>query len=165
WASATSTVPMSKGSSSKAPNGPFQTSVLTRASTEQTCSMLRGPMSRIISSPPTPSTATTREGALAANVLATTASTRNMSSRPLAFALRLSCDRARVRPEILLAQRFSHGMSARGQKGIGHAAADDERVDLCEQAAEQVELGRHLGPADDRRERTDRGLQYFRQRL
>jgi hypothetical protein len=40
-----------------------------------------------------------------------------------------------------------------------------ERVDLCEQAAEQVELGRHLGPADDRRERTDRDLQYFRERL
>src|SRR5262249_53500435 len=81
-ASATSTVLMSKGSSSKAPNGPFQTSVLTRASTEQTRSMLRGPMSRIISSSPTPATATTCEGAFAANVLATTASTGNTSSRP-----------------------------------------------------------------------------------
>src|SRR5262249_37003679 len=36
-----------------------------------------------------------------------------------------------------------------------------ERVDLCEQAAEQVEFGRHLGPDDDRRERTDRDLQSF----
>ena len=40
-----------------------------------------------------------------------------------------------------------------------------ERVDLCEQAAEQVELGRHLGPADDRREWTDRALQYFSERV
>jgi hypothetical protein len=67
--------------------------------------------------------------------------------------------------KIALAQRFSHGMSARGQKGIGHAAADDERVDFCEQAAEQVELGRYLGSADDRGERTDGGLQYVGERL
>ena len=51
--SATSTVPMSKGSSSKAPNGPFQTSVLLRANTEITCSIVRGPMSRIMSPAPT----------------------------------------------------------------------------------------------------------------
>src|SRR5262245_2965581 len=65
-----------------------------------------------------------------------------------AFGLRLGHDLARGRQEIALAQRFSHEMSARGQKSIGHAAADDERVDLCEQAAEQVELGRYLGSAD-----------------
>src|SRR6516162_2474220 len=82
-----------------------------------------------------------------------------------AFGLRLGHDLARGRQEIALAQRFAHGMSARGQKGIGHAAADDESVDFCEQAAEQVELGRHLGSADDRRERTDRCLQHFRERL
>ena len=52
-----------------------------------TCSMLRGPMSRIISSVPTLSTATTREGAFALNSLATTASTGSTISQPLAFAL------------------------------------------------------------------------------
>src|SRR5262249_17341056 len=82
----------------------------------------------------------------------------------MAFGLRLGHDLARGRQEISLAQRFAHGMSARGQKGIGHASADDERVDLCEQAAEQVELGRYLGSADDRRERTGWGLQYVRER-
>src|SRR5215831_10100470 len=82
-----------------------------------------------------------------------------------ALALRLGHDLLRGRQEIVLAQRFSHGMSARGQKGIGHAAADDESVDFCEQAAEQVELGRYLGSADDRRERTDGSLQYVRERL
>src|SRR5262249_54923225 len=66
-------------------------------------------------------------------------------------------DLARGRQQIELAQRFAHGMSARGQKGIGHAAADDERVDLREQAAEQVELGRHLGAAADRCERMGSG--------
>ena len=52
-ASATATVPVSNGSTSKAPNGPFQTRVFERASTEMTCSMLRGPISRIMSVAPT----------------------------------------------------------------------------------------------------------------
>src|SRR5450631_66712 len=80
-ASATSTVPLSNGSISKAPNGPFQTSVFERASTEITCSTLRGPMSRIISFSPTRSISTTREGASASNFSATTTSTGSTSSR------------------------------------------------------------------------------------
>src|SRR5262245_38382663 len=154
---------MSKGSSSKAPNGPFQTSIFTRASTEQTCSMLREPMSRIISS-------------------SATAVHRNHARRRVrrerfgnygvdrqyeltAFGLRFGHDLACGRQEIALAQRFAHGMSACGQEGVGHAAADDESVDFCKQVAEQIELGRYLGSADDRRERADWGLQHFGERL
>ena len=39
------------------------------------------------------------------------------------------------------------------QEGVGHAAADDQDVDLLDQIAEQLELGRDLGAADDRRDR------------
>src|SRR5580658_9347272 len=74
-ASATSTVPLSNGSYSKAPNGPFQTKVLARARTEMTYSIVRGPMSRIMSVAPTSSTETTRQGACAASLCATTTST------------------------------------------------------------------------------------------
>src|SRR5262249_47037606 len=56
-------------------------------------------------------------------------------------------------------------MSARGEKGIRHAAADDEDIHLGEQVAEQVELSRYLGSADDRGERTDGAVQHFRERL
>ena len=82
-----------------------------------------------------------------------------------AFGLRLGHDLACGRQEIALAQRLTHRISPRGQKRVGHAAADDESVDLCQQVAEQVKLGRHLGSADDRRERTGRALQYFCERL
>src|SRR5262249_14305481 len=45
------------------------------------------------------------------------------------------------------------------------ARGEDGGVHRWEQAAEQVELGRCLGSADDRRERTGRGLQYVCERL
>ena len=50
---ATALVPASKGGSSKAPNGPFQTSVLATPSSASISATDFGPMSRIISSSPT----------------------------------------------------------------------------------------------------------------
>ena len=70
-----------------------------------TCSTLRGPISRIMSSAPTSSTRRTRDGACAANFCATTASTGSTISRLSDFALaRMS--RA-VGDQIVLAQRFA----------------------------------------------------------
>ncbi len=85
-ASAISIVASSNGSISKAPTGPFHSKVFDRASAEMTCSTLRGPRSRIISSSPTASTATTLEGACGASSRATTASVGSRISRPLASA-------------------------------------------------------------------------------
>ena len=65
----------------------------------------------------------------------------------------------------MFAQRFTDRISARGEKGVGHAAADDEDVHVGEQVAEQVELGRYLGSADDRRERTHRRVQHVCERF
>ncbi len=53
------------------------------------------------------------------------------------------------------ARSFSHSdlpisFALREQEGVGHAAADDEHVDLVDEIAEELELGRHLGAADDR---------------
>ena len=113
-ASATSTVPVSNGSTSKAPNGPFQTRVLERASTEMTCSMLRGPMSKIMSVEPTSSTATTRVGTFAASFCATTTSTGSTISRLSALALaRMSRG---VVDQIVLAQRLADRLALRGEK-------------------------------------------------
>ena len=38
------------------------------------------------------------------------------------------------------------------QEGVGHAAADDQEVDLVDEVAEELELGRDFGAADDRRD-------------
>ncbi len=46
-----------------------------------------------------------------------------------------------------------------GQERIGHAAADDQEIDLFGQIAEQLELGRDLGAADHRRQRAGRIFQ------
>ena len=40
-------------------------------------------------------------------------------------------------------------MALRGQEGVGHAASDDERVDLGRQDLEDGQLVGHLGAADD----------------
>ena len=55
--------------------------------------------------------------------------------------------------QIMLAQRFADFDAARGEEGVGHSAADDQMIDLADQVAEHVELGRDLGAADHRRDR------------
>ena len=54
-------------------------------------------------------------------------------------------------------------MPERRQESIGHAAADDQQIDLGEQVAEQIELGRYLGAAHDRGNRSGRRLQHLRE--
>ena len=57
----------------------------------------------------------------------------------------------RLAGKLMLAQRLADIDSARGEKRIGHAAADDQMVDLGDEVTEHVELGRDLGAADHRR--------------
>ena len=64
--------------------------------------------------------------------------------------LRRRDDRARFVGEILLAQRLADAFALGEQERVGHAAADDEDVDLVHEIFEQIELGRHFGAADDR---------------
>ena len=52
--------------------------------------------------------------------------------------------------QVMLAERLADVDAARGEKGVGHAAADDQMIDLAEQVAEHGKLGRDLGPADHR---------------
>src|SRR5699024_11022851 len=40
--------------------------------------------------------------------------------------------------------------TARGKKGVGHATADHQLVDLQDQISEKLELGRDLGASDHR---------------
>ena len=53
----------------------------------------------------------------------------------------------------MLAQRLADIDAARGEEGVGHAAADDQMIDLADEMAEHGELGRDLGAADHRRDR------------
>ena len=55
-----------------------------------------------------------------------------------------------------LDQRLADAVALRGEEGVGDAAADDQLVDLAEQALEHRELGRHLRAGDDRDQRTRR---------
>ena len=68
------------------------------------------------------------------------------------------------------AMSFSHsdlptGVPLREQEGVGHAAAEHQDVDPRDQIAEQLELGRHLGAADQRDERPLRVVERAGQRL
>jgi len=52
----------------------------------------------------------------------------------------------------------------RGKEGVGHAAADDQRVDVIKEIAEEIELGGNFGAADDGRDRALRRVQRLLQR-
>ncbi|EGE56036.1 hypothetical protein RHECNPAF_770084 [Rhizobium etli CNPAF512] len=67
--------------------------------------------------------------------------------------------------EIMFAERLADIGAAGGDEGVGHAAADDERVDLLDEVHQQVDLGRDLGTADNCDHRADRGAEAFFQRF
>ena len=58
--------------------------------------------------------------------------------------------------KFVLAQRLADIDAARGEEGVGHAAADDQVLDLADEVLEHGQLGRNLGPADHRRDRAAR---------
>ena len=49
--------------------------------------------------------------------------------------------------EVTFGERLAHAVAIGQQEGVGHGAADHQRIDLLHEVAEQVELGRDLGPA------------------
>jgi hypothetical protein len=49
---------------------------------------------------------------------------------------------------VALHQGLAHGAPLRGEEGVGHRAADDERVDLAEQRLDDGDLVAHLGAAE-----------------
>ena len=67
--------------------------------------------------------------------------------------------------EILLRQRLADADTLRMQEGVGHAAADHQRIDLADEVFEQVDLGRDLRAADDRDHRLGRRFQRLAQRV
>ena len=58
-----------------------------------------------------------------------------------------------------LAERVADFAALRRCEGVGHTAADDDRIDLLHQVFEDRDLGRNFRPADDRRERAP-GVQH-----
>ncbi len=73
--------------------------------------------------------------------------------------------RSAVGGEILLGQRLADRDALGVQEGVGHAAADHQRVDLVDEVFEQVDLGRDLGAADDRDDGLGRRAQRLLQRV
>ncbi len=71
-----------------------------------------------------------------------------------ALGFRLREDGAGGVGEVMLGERSADVLALRRQERVGHAAADDQHVDLGREVAEEIELGRDLGAADDRGERT-----------
>ena len=125
--------------------------------------MLSGPMSRIISSSPTASTDTARDGALALNSFATTASTGSTISQPCALAL------ARM-SRAVSARSCSHSdlptsLPCAARNVLAMPPPMISTFDLGDQVAEQVELGRDLGAADDRGHRPLRRVERLAERV
>ncbi len=81
------------------------------------------------------------------------------------IALALAMISRAVGNEIVFAQRFADRLALRREERIGHAAADDQRLDLVQKVAEQIELGGNLGAADDGRDRMLRRLERLLQRI
>ena len=65
--------------------------------------------------------------------------------------------------KLVFAQRLADIDTLGGEEGVGHPAADDQVLHLADQIGQHVELGRDLGPADDRGHRrfgiTQRGVE------
>ncbi len=61
--------------------------------------------------------------------------------------------------QVVFAQRRADLMAERLQEGIGHAAADQERVDVADQVLQDFQLAGNFGAADDRHKGTLRFFQ------
>src|SRR5690349_8901077 len=60
---------------------------------------------------------------------------------------------------VLLHPRGAHPDAARGEEGVRHGAADQERVHLAHQLIDDLDLVAHLGAAEDRQVRLRRALE------
>ena len=87
----------------------------------------------------------------AANFGATTTSTGSTIRRPPALALARMSRAVGTRSGST--SDLPTGLPSGEQERVGHGAADDQRVDIRHQVAEEIELGRDLGAADDGRDR------------
>ena len=76
--------------------------------------------------------------------------------QPHAALLGLGRDRPRAVEAVVLDQRLADRHAARLEEGVGHGAADQQRVDLVEQVVDDLDLVRDLRAADDRDKRAVR---------
>ena len=107
-----------------------------------------GPMSRIRSSSATSSIVLIAGAASAANAFAHTTSTGTGTLPGNSLE-----DRPRLVDQIRLGERLADAPAGREHERVGDAAADDQRVDLCGERAQDRQLRRHLRAGDDRNQR------------
>ena len=80
-------------------------------------------------------------------------------------ALRFFQKLARQFDLVFLHQGFADRLALGLEKGVGHAATDDEDVNFIQEIADDADLVAHLGAAQDRDERPLRMAQHFAQVL
>ena len=126
---ATAFVPASKGSISKAPNGPFQTSVLAAVSTASDFHHRARP--DVEDHVALPDMVDRHHVGMGVR-LEFLRDDRIDRQNDLAFGrMRRRDDRARGRREILFAERPADLLALGEQERIGHGAADDQEIDLA----------------------------------
>ncbi len=139
--------------------GPFQTTVRASAISASKSSIDFGPMaSAIHRQGKAPSPVWTCVLASCANLSASLWSTGSRKRTPFCSAF------ARAAYDIQLVEfdeRLADVLSARLQEGVGHAATDDNGVDLFEQVVDDLDLVGDLGATDD----GDEGLVRLHQRF
>ena len=164
---ATIRVPAAKRGSSKAPMGPFHRTVPAWPTTSAKAAAESGPMS----SPVHPSGRSPSVTLTLPRGPWPSPAARRSRRAPGPGCRWAGGSRCRIRagpgrrPGGLVEQRAPHAVAHGGQEGEGHAAADDEGVDLGGQHLEHLDLVGHLGSAHHGHEGTGRLLQQAAQHL
>jgi hypothetical protein len=132
-------VPWAKFSSSKTPSGPFQTTVLASRIVFEKSSIVAGPTSRQSRSAGILSAATTFRSASLSNLSAATPVHGQEQFSPAPFFRRLENFRSDG-DFVRLDERLPHFAAHGAEESVGHAAADDERVDFAEERLDDVDF-------------------------
>ncbi len=157
--SAMARVPLPNFSISNTPSGPFQTTVFDFLMASLNSSMVFGPMSRPcqpVSMSPRP---TVFVLASFENASATTVSTGRSNSTP--FSLAFARTFLATVEAVFVQQRIADLVALGLHEGVGHAAADDQRVHQVQQVVDDRDLVGHLRAAENRDQRPVGIVQHF----
>ena len=154
-ASAIARVPAANGSSSKAPIGPFQSTVPALGDRlPRNSAAVRGPMSRPIQPSGTSTPSDSRRSAAASKRSPSTRSTGSRSRQSDASAC---CSASRRQPNPFLLDQRVPGRDPLGAKEAeAHRAADQDLVGKLQETLDHADLVAHLGAAEDHDQRPGR---------
>ena len=161
---ATAFVPCANDGISNTPSGPFQNTVWTSASASTIRSWLALPRSTMCHDAGIFSAWSVLYSVPRVTSLATMTSTGRTTRTPF-FSAAVARIRRGVLDAVGLGQALADRLALGEQERVGHAAAEDEHVDLGQQVVDDLDLVGDLGPAEDRRERPLGRLEELREHL